>query len=54
MKVSREGVTGRQRGKEKSIFILSLTRLQQQHICSLKPVTYVAFTAVPNNSLGVD
>jgi hypothetical protein len=33
MKVSRGGVTGRQRGREESIFVLSLTRLQQkQHI----------------------
>jgi hypothetical protein len=29
-KVSRRGVTGRQRGREESIFILSLTRLQEQ------------------------
>jgi len=43
MKVSRGGVTGRQRGRKESVFILSLTRLQQQQHIS----------APSNNSLGV-
>jgi len=32
MKVRTGGVTGRRRGREESVFILSLTRLQQQDI----------------------
>jgi len=34
MKVSRGGVIGRQRGREESTFVLSLTRLQQQQYIS--------------------